>query len=460
MFVVASPPFMLRMTVLLLLATSLRAGEIDDAVKGLSAPDVASRKSAIKALVGLDTRRSLDVLIQALRVAYKDDPAKQRAFRKIVEKWTNAIEAITRELEEARQRGETDMARLQKGTEVVTAAAKRVTEASEAIRPHLTILTEGTAALASFKSAEARERVEELATHERPGRLRTACLRALIATSSPAMVPTFLELAADRDPRIRAIVVRALRRHVGEQGVLEKLDVSSRDTCWQVRRGAYLAITVAPAERAVPILEPARARETGDQLRLLDRLLHGLGKGEAPAAPEPVFLGLPLTSTRVRFVLDTSSEMKGSIEEARTGLERALDALPDGATFEIVACSARVSFSPAPERATAATRERAKQWLRSLRPPRKADASRLFDPLAPDYEGEDGAAVFENLPDAVYVIFHEARGEGPLLDLQRFAAWNTCCDTTFHARAFGAEYPRAEMEELAGKTGGTFVAGK
>ncbi len=449
---------MLRMAVLLLLAAFLRAGEIDDAVKKLAAPDAASRKSAIRALVSLDTRRSLDVLIQALRVVYKDDPAKQRAHRKIVEKWTKAIEAATRDLEDARQ---PDLARFQKATEVVTTAAKKVTEATEAILPHLAIVNEGTAALAKFKSAEARERLEDLASHERPGRLRTACLRALIATSSATMVPTFLELADDHDPRIRAIVVRALQRHVGEQDVLGKLDAASRDTCWQVRRGAYVAIAVAPAERAIPILEAARAQETGDQLRLLDRLLHGLGKGEAPAAPAPVFLGLPLTSTRVRFVLDTSGGTNEGFEEARTGLERALAALPDGATFEVVARSVgTVRFSPAPERATEATRERAKQWLRSLRPPRKATASRPFASLAPDYDEEDGAAVFENLPDAVYVIFHEAKGEGALVDLERFAAWNTCCDTALHAHAFGTEYPRAEVEALAEKTGGAFVAGE
>ncbi|HEX5135778.1 MAG TPA: HEAT repeat domain-containing protein, partial [Planctomycetota bacterium] len=444
--------------VLVLLAAALSASEIEDAARQLGSADPEVCKKGIEALVRLDSRRSLDVLIQALRAAHKKDAAKQRAYRTVLEKSTKELRKITLELEEALKTKppyQEAMALSRKAMEVIATESEKVGRATREILPHLALLAEGTSALGEFKSGEAVARLEDLARHEPAGPVRGACLRALVGVSTVGMVPTLLALASDRDPRVRAIAVRALRRHIGEAGVVEQLEVAAEDKLWQVRRGAYLSLADGTPERVAPILEVARARETGDQLRLLDRLLHGMARGAEPPAASPAAFGLPVTSTRVRFVLDLSDAMKGRLDEVRTEMGRALDALPDGALFEIVGFAiGETSFASGPERATAASRERARQWMAKLRTAGPPDTTRLLDLLMPDYEAPSGGTrVFEALPDAVYLVFHEMEGEGAVIGLARFVLWNGACDAAFHARAFGEKYPDV-MKTLAEGTGG------
>ena len=172
----------------------------------------------------------------------------------------------------------------------------------------------GVAALEKFRDEQARARIEELARRGQAGRLRTACLVVLSTRSSVEVLPTLVALAGDRDPRTRALAVRALGHHAGRAEVLAPLLACAQDECWQVRRGAYLGLAAIEAKaKVLPALKAAREKETGDQARLLDRILHKMGEGQEPQAATAKAFWLPLTSRRVRFALLLDKDAKDEL---------------------------------------------------------------------------------------------------------------------------------------------------
>jgi HEAT repeat protein len=152
--------------------------------------------------------------------------------------------------------------------------------------------------------------------------MRNACLRALTSLGTEAVVPTLLVIAKDRDPRARAYAVRALVRHVAQPEVLARVTECAQDKCWQVRRGAYRALAQASTEGR-PSLEAALEKEDGDQLRLVQRCLaESAGAGDGPPVATVRPFGLPLTSTRVCFVVDLTTAVEKRADYVRASSRR------------------------------------------------------------------------------------------------------------------------------------------
>jgi HEAT repeat protein len=459
----------------LLLAAAAYADDLAAAKRDLTAPAVGTRRVAIDKLVRLDSRASVDVLIAALRRAHKDDARLQRAFfkeanraLKRVRELTKQLEQLTEDLRRQRKEGkrEDPSRSLAEATEIMrqsTAEFKKMKAARREFMPHVVLLVDGARALGRFQSREAVERIEGVARHEPAGPVRNAALRALIDRSSAELLPTLLALAQDRDPRVRALAVRALRRHASAPGVLDRLAACAQDKCWQVRRGAYAAIARAPADRALPLLKGALAAEEGDQLRLLQGHVAALEQEMAPPPPKPGAFGLRWTSTRVRFVLDLSERMKHlKLRYLRGEMVRALEALPDGARFEIVGLAGtEVRFAPRPQTMNAGTRRRAIDWVRELKPLGPGQTYRLFGLLAPDYGGRyRGKRVFEGLADTIVLVVDEVEEDDARHELDSFLLGNRACDAVLHVVALGAKVPRGMIEDRVNPTGGSLVLPK
>ena len=274
------------------------------------------------------------------------------------------------------------------------------------------------------------------------------------------MIPTLLELAQDRDPRIRALAVRALRKHVADDAVFERVVACAEDGCWQVRRGAYATVADAPIERAAPVLEAALAREEGDQARVLKQHLNDFGRGDAPGDAKFKAFGLPLTSRRGRFVVELSDKMEPKSELVVAEFARAIDTLPDGAFFEIiVAGSDKPVFAKKPMKVSAHSCARAEKWLKKLKKHRPTTTSRLFGFLTPDYDDPlKGKCLFPELPDALYLICHDLDEKQAIRGVARFLIWNDSCDAALYVRFMGKAEPE-ELRDLTKKTGGAYLAG-
>lgn len=451
---------------LLALMGAAQAGELAEAKGQLTAPEGGARRAAIKTLVKLDNRAAVDVLIGALRRAFRQDAAKARAFGKVVAKSTEELTRLCEEMQKIAgeaQKGEMTSAELGRQLEALNEIGRRasaerakVNAAKSKFLPHLVLTVEGAGALGKFQSRAAVARIEEIAQHDPPGRVRNACLRVLADRTSADVVPTLCELAEDKDPRVRSLAVRALLYHVERPGVLERLAAATRDEFWQVRRGAYEVIATLLPDQAGPLLEQARQREVGDQERFLSDQLREL-RGEAIPAPQPVAFGLPLTSQRVRFVLDLSET--ADLRYIRRQLALALDALPDGALLEIVGLTTEViRFASTPLKVTASTRRRARSWLGRLKVYGTPDTQRLLDLIQPSYHDPyRGKRVFAQLPDTIYLVLRDANKEEARLQLASFALWNDSVGAVLHVAVLGKNLPRRLFEQAARETGG-FVA--
>lgn len=457
---------------MLLLAGAVGAGEIETARALLAKEDVEARKQGITVLVKLDSRDSLEVLVQALRKAHKDFAKRLGTHQKLSEAMSKVIRA-EQKLRDDIMGNVGKQAKLspQKKIKALGASTRRSDAALRKWEDDLAdlapvaFLVDGAAnALRRFESPAAITRLEQLAAREPTGGLRFDCLRAVMTRGSSSAAPVLVELSGDRDPRVRALVVRALRRHVAEAGVVDALVAVAEDRCWQVRRGAYASLAAAPAVRAIPPLEAALARERGNQARRLRVHLHELGRG---AKPEPVpagAFGLPLASDRIRFVVDLSRKMSDRIQEVRTELRRAIAAIPDGGTIDVVGLvgDRKVSFASKPTRIDRASRRRFDLWLRKLEVA-KSEASGTVDLLEMLHQSYanpgKGARIFEQAPDAIVLVARHIDKKDARLVEGRFRSWNDACDAVLHVRLFDrGAYAPADLREFTEETGGTFRA--
>lgn len=451
---------MARCTVILLLVSVVGAGEIDSAKGLLAKYDLVSRKQGLALLLKIDNARAVDALVGALRRTYKENKGRERTLIRALDKSTKRLERLIERIDKLMAEGHV----LQKKREAneifaeMADASRDVTDAVHAYQPHELMLVEGRTTLGEFKAREAWQRIEEIAKLERAGPIRDALLQALILQSSPESIPTFLELAEDRDARARALAVRALAKHAPDPAAFARLQACAEDEEWQVRRGAYSALAQAPDGKGVETLKKARARETGDQVRWIDRELHRLEAGPAPEETPAVAFGLPLTSRRVLFVVDLSENV--GIEFVRDELVKALEALPDGAVFEIAGHGVvDTRFATKPTEMTASSRKRAIAWTRRLKARGTSDPRALFSLLLANYDDRyAGKRVFSQLPDALYLVCCGADQKDLAMPLARFVLWNRPCDAALHVRVVnGDKYPCELLQKAAEATHGTFV---
>jgi hypothetical protein len=451
---------MARWAVLLLLVATVGAGEIDSAKGLLAKYDVESRKQGLALVLQIDNERAVDVLIGALRRTYKEDKGRERTLVKALDKSTKKLQRLIDRIDKLMAAGNVLQSR-DEAHEIFAAMAdenKDIDAALRAYAPHELMLVEGRTTLGKFQARDAWQRIEEVAKLERAGPIRDALLQALARHGSPESIPTFVELTEDRDARARALAVRALRKHANDPAVLARLEACAEDEEWQVRRGAYAALGQAPDGKGIETLKKARERETGDQVRWIDRELHRLEAGPEPEAAPAVAFGLPLTSRRVLFVLDLSEDI--GIEFVRDELVKALEALPDGAMFEIAGHGVvDVRFATKPTEMSASARTRAIAWARKLKARGASDMRALFNLLLTDYDDRyAGKRVFAQLPDALYLVCRGAEQDDLAMPLARFALWNRPCDATLHVRVMkGDKYPCELLQKVAEATHGTFV---
>jgi HEAT repeat protein len=314
---------------LLAAASSTRADSLSDWKTQLASDDATARRTAIDALVALDNREAFDVLVSALRRAFQEDDRVGKARQKAnaanlrrIRSLTEEIRALSEQYQAGKLSRDDWMGKMTPLLEASSEAFKEATAIIHRFAPHRALVTYGAEAISRFRSADVVARLEDIVKHESAGRMRNACLRALTSLGTEAVVPTLLVIAKDRDPRARAYAVRALVRHVAQPEVLARVTECAQDKCWQVRRGAYRALAQASTEGR-PSLEAALEKEDGDQLRLVQRCLaESAGAGDGPPVATVRPFGLPLTSTRVCFVVDLTTAVEKRADYVRASSRR------------------------------------------------------------------------------------------------------------------------------------------
>jgi HEAT repeat protein len=436
-------------TVLLLLPFLLVAVAADMAAirKDLRSKDPDRIRGAIDALVRQDDREAVDALVAALRDVCKVNDKVTSKFDRDFASAMEEIAAATSEIPGLSKRTsspaqfQAEMARINKR---LNEGFARTSAALDEYLPHA-ILYDGTRlALRKFKSEASVERLREIVGRER-GSVRHWVLVSFLSRKDASIVPTLLELSEDRDARTRAVAVRCMIPHVGVEGVRDAVLRCAADDSWQVRRGAFRALAAAEDKAQ---LEKLRVDAKGDDDRMLAALL---GKQES----EPVAFGLPLVSLRVRFVVDLSTESEAVLPTIRQELTKALQALPDGAEFELIALpTGSPRFSRGPKRMGAGVRRDAIAWVERLKAGGSADDSMLDRLLVPDYDHPSkGKRVFDDLPDSVYLILGPAKEYREIDSFSNFAGWNAACDATLYVRVLGGAPPenlRAAIEGVRG----------
>lgn len=147
--------------------------------------------------------------------------------------------------------------------------------------------------------------------------LRRSVVQSLIRLRTRSAVNELVTLLAKAEGEVRSDVVRFLTEISGE-------DLGSDTDHWQAWwRDHQVAFEVPP---------PAKRLE---QPQLLPPL-------PLPGANVPTYYGLPITAAKIVFIIDTSSSMQGPrILAAKRELSKAVESLPSGVSFNIIAFHTR-----------------------------------------------------------------------------------------------------------------------
>ncbi|MEE8106001.1 MAG: HEAT repeat domain-containing protein [Planctomycetota bacterium] len=450
------------------LCAAAQAADLKQAKALLLKYEVGSRREALRILVASNTPEAVDILVAGLRRGYKEGLRRYFDWQReslagfyelgaCIKKRTKLMKLVYKgKLSEAKAKKR--LAAIDRRSQK---AIDRMKGADDKLAAHTVLVEEGAAALKQFRTPAARTRFAELAVKEPPGPMRVSTLKAAIVEATPEAVPSFLVLAKDADPRIRALATRGLKNHTATEGVLAVLETLASDSSWQVRRGAHDGLAKAPVTEAVGPLKAAWEKAKCAERRRLHMHLHALGANDAlPVAPAAAF-GLPVASQRVFVAIDLSKQTEMSRGYIRRELDKLLEALPQDATFELAVVYDRtVYFKEKPLRATVSNRRKVTAWMKKTEHSNELSASALLSAGARDYTLSDiGRKRFESAPDTIYLISGRIRGKDLDSAIERLRLWNDACDATIHVCSL-ASAQLSEIMDLAKDTGGLVVTAK
>ena len=288
-------------------------------------------------------------------------------------------------------------------------------------------------------------------------------MKAAASDSTPEAVPSFLTMAKDPDPRIRALVMRGLKKHIATDGVVAALVAHAADPSWQVRRGAHDALAKAPADQAVAPLKAAMEAATGPERERLQAHLASLGAEEPLSEPRATAFELPVVSSRVAIVVDWSKQSEMETGYLQREIDKLLEALPKGAMFELALVSRRPWYFQ-PKRSyvkvSSGVRRKVAAWLKKQEHRDELSTASLLRAGTRDYamRGE-GRKAFERAPDTIYLVAAKVGFKGLDAAIERLQFWNDACDTTFHLCSLGGGLP-SELKDYVKATGGLTVTKK
>ncbi len=374
--------------------------------------------------------------------------------------------------------------------------------------------------LATYRSAEALREIEVGARTDSNPTARRFFLEALARPECVSSVPVLTSILGQTDLRNVSGALRALVPHASAPGVMDAIRPFAKHDHWALRLGAYRVIACGPPADAIAALVEAIAREEGEMAFACDSYLEELtgrsfaerpadwagwwkeneaavrgGSYAPPEANAPAagaadsytvarFFRIPIESRRVVFALDCSGSMlqELDLDEARLVANRsrhglpatrmgcaqaeliaAVQALPDGALFNIVAYEDRaVLFQPKLVRAGRTTRESATKWILK----REATyLTNLWDALRQsfrDYLASPGGDLrFHDVPDTIVFLTDGNATRGRFRSgesiVRCFHLWNSPIDTVVHCVGIGADQDRPLLERLSAMTGGYYV---
>jgi hypothetical protein len=298
------------------------------------------------------------------------------------------------------------------------------------------------------------------------GSLPTQGARALLSRSIVAP-----------DPRVRAVAAHALG-YAHKKSARDELLKALQDSLWPVRAAALASLRRVKDRGSVPglidALERERGRlqhETAQVLRDLTGVDLGLevlqwrswweaqreagggrpaaGRAGEPRYAGPTYYGIRLVTNRVVFVLDLSGsmrdpvepsenllrrlppedrplvgkEIKNKLELAKSQLARAVQALPEEASFSLV------FFSDSPfvweKSLVPATAENKKRALQRVESAGASGGTNIHDALRATLElgGEDALERFAQGPDTVFLLTDGNPSRGELRDPRLLQSW-------------------------------------
>jgi hypothetical protein len=321
-------------------------------------------------------------------------------------------------------------------------------------------------------------------------------------------VEALVGLCADPEADVRVAAVDGLGGRRDERA-FEAISRALADGYWRVRAAAVSAVgksgdPVKICDTLIPRLEKEEGRLRGDIDQALEKATgrtfgadfelwscwwsanrEKIRAGGVPAPQEPpagggegraktiAFYGLQTFSTRIIFVIDISSSMGppvtlsgrtrelGPGEETRIAvakreLKRAIGALPEDGTFDVV-CFRRdvLVLHPCMVQASRANKEDAYRWIEALK---TDDGTDIFKALGHAFHLVERPAVAgaEEPPADTIFLLSDGHGPDPEATLATVRSWNRWRRMTLHAIGIGKSNV-VFLKTLAADSGGRFT---
>lgn len=287
------------------------------------------------------------------------------------------------------------------------------------------------------------EQAQQLLRQDQDPTFRASLLLLLGERRRADVLPVLLAALDDAHPRAATAAAESLERLTG-------LPLGLDPVAWRAAPRAVLAPPAPAASAPGSTVEPSRPVQASP-----------------PAAVRglvPSFLGLPITSKDVVFVVDLSGSLgSGGVGQVRRALEQAVERLPSDAWFSVILFADELrTFEPRLVQATPRAKEALHLFLRSVAPGHSTDLhTALLAGMALQRRRlEDLRAAGREPPEAIaLVLASDGRDTSDRTPLEVVAERLERLDlarTVVHAVVLGGvDHPL--MRALARRTGGRHV---
>jgi hypothetical protein len=191
---------------------------------------------------------------------------------------------------------------------------------------------------------------------------RRAVVQAIIHVKEPPVIGVLIQLLPSMKGEVCGDIVRHLAKATGQP---EGNNVETWQAWWKTHKDKF----ELPAELAKPLI-PHGPRDGPDGVRPPEPPPQGLKPLEGLVAGTPSYYGMSIHARRMVFVIDISGSMRGArITTAKRELMGAINALPEGAEFSMIAFNHMVNvWQPYLVRATPANKQNALRFVVYLNP--------------------------------------------------------------------------------------------
>lgn len=364
---------------------------------------------------------------------------------------------------------------------------------------------------------------EAASTPKAPLALRSAAIRTLAnCEASEARDVLASILVADNDRQVRVLALEAVAERKDPEAA-DRVIAALEDEAWQVRAAAIKALVEIKSKLSIVPLIDALGREKGRLVDDIEKALVALtgrnfhssaplwkewwekdgpsfvvlgtaeadaiakaAKAAAPDAdaakvvtqpPTTSFYGIETHSLRVLFILDVSGSMAERTGPSPTGpsqttptklavaedeIHRALGALPEQATFNVLVYSSEVQrWNRGMTPASIANKEAAEAWLRGI-PAR--GATNIYAGLIEGFKIAGIGATDHNYTADADTIFFLTDGNptvGAITDVERILGevrrLNSLSRVVIHTVGVGHDADQDFLDRLASENGGKHV---